>query len=190
METTFSSSFLSFFPSHLVIVHLVWSFNLFNLHASSLLSHSCSSMAVSKLEPELRDSIVSQYGDAVQRVYFNKGLWGLIGIICSTHRSQYSLIIPDFWSIVSLFKDLFLWFHLFLFFLELNDVFLFLKKKNQMSHLRNGAFLWQIKMNVGLSFMAGKHAEPPSNRCLLQATTLQWFIMNPEKKVQFVDVVK
>uniref|UniRef100_A0A665VGV5 Sidoreflexin n=1 Tax=Echeneis naucrates TaxID=173247 RepID=A0A665VGV5_ECHNA len=32
------------------------------------------SMAVSKLEPELRDSIVSQYGDKVQRVYFNKGL--------------------------------------------------------------------------------------------------------------------
>lgn len=51
------------------------------LSLSFSLSHSlplcvlcCSSMAVSKLEPELRDSIVSQYGDAVQRVYFNKGL--------------------------------------------------------------------------------------------------------------------
>lgn len=33
-----------------------------------------SSMAVSKLEPELRDSIVSKYGDKVQKVYFNKGL--------------------------------------------------------------------------------------------------------------------
>uniref|UniRef100_A0A8C9VST6 Sidoreflexin n=1 Tax=Scleropages formosus TaxID=113540 RepID=A0A8C9VST6_SCLFO len=33
-----------------------------------------SSMAVSKLEPELRDAIVSQHGDAVRYVYFNKGL--------------------------------------------------------------------------------------------------------------------
>lgn len=33
-----------------------------------------SSIAVSKLEPELRDSIQSKYGDAVQLVYFNKGL--------------------------------------------------------------------------------------------------------------------
>lgn len=41
--------------------------------ACSLFPQRCS-MAVSKLEPELRDSIVSQYGDAVQRVYFNKGL--------------------------------------------------------------------------------------------------------------------
>lgn len=32
-------------------------------------------MAVSKLEPELRESIVSQYGDRVRFVYFNKGLW-------------------------------------------------------------------------------------------------------------------
>lgn len=39
-------------------------------------SFSNSSMAVSKLEPELRDSIRSQYGDSIQRVYFNKGLWG------------------------------------------------------------------------------------------------------------------
>lgn len=42
-------------------------------------SSSCSSMAVSKLEPELRDSIMSQYGDSVRHVYFNKGLWGLRG---------------------------------------------------------------------------------------------------------------
>uniref|UniRef100_A0A665VFM4 Sideroflexin 2 n=1 Tax=Echeneis naucrates TaxID=173247 RepID=A0A665VFM4_ECHNA len=41
--------------------------------ACSLFPQRCS-MAVSKLEPELRDSIVSQYGDKVQRVYFNKGL--------------------------------------------------------------------------------------------------------------------
>lgn len=46
----------------------VWSV----LTSLSLLCRS--SMAVSKLEPELRDSIVSQYGDAVQHVYFNKGL--------------------------------------------------------------------------------------------------------------------
>uniref|UniRef100_A0A3B3I789 Sidoreflexin n=1 Tax=Oryzias latipes TaxID=8090 RepID=A0A3B3I789_ORYLA len=32
------------------------------------------SMAVSKLEPELRDSIISQYGDSIKQVYFNKGL--------------------------------------------------------------------------------------------------------------------
>uniref|UniRef100_A0A3P9ACB8 Sidoreflexin n=1 Tax=Esox lucius TaxID=8010 RepID=A0A3P9ACB8_ESOLU len=32
------------------------------------------SMAVSKLEPELRESIVSRYGDRVPYVYFNKGL--------------------------------------------------------------------------------------------------------------------
>lgn len=58
---------------------LLWSvFNLslpLSLPLSPILSVlCCSSMAVSKLEPELRDSIVSQYGDAVQRVYFNKGL--------------------------------------------------------------------------------------------------------------------
>ncbi|KAA8581369.1 hypothetical protein FQN60_002950 [Etheostoma spectabile] len=41
--------------------------------ACSLFPQRCS-MAVSKLEPELRDSIMSQYGDGVQRVYFNKGL--------------------------------------------------------------------------------------------------------------------
>lgn len=34
-----------------------------------------SSIAMSKLEPELRDSVRSKYGDAVQLVYFNKGLW-------------------------------------------------------------------------------------------------------------------
>uniref|UniRef100_A0A667YER0 Sideroflexin 2 n=1 Tax=Myripristis murdjan TaxID=586833 RepID=A0A667YER0_9TELE len=41
--------------------------------ACSLFPQNCS-MAVSKLEPELRNSIVSQYGDKVQYVYFNKGL--------------------------------------------------------------------------------------------------------------------
>nr|XP_014350877.1 PREDICTED: sideroflexin-2 [Latimeria chalumnae] len=33
-----------------------------------------SSMAVSKLEPELRDSVMAKFGDKVQYVYFNKGL--------------------------------------------------------------------------------------------------------------------
>uniref|UniRef100_A0A8C1W6M5 Sideroflexin-2-like n=1 Tax=Cyprinus carpio TaxID=7962 RepID=A0A8C1W6M5_CYPCA len=41
--------------------------------ACSLFPQSCS-MAVSKLEPELRESIISQYGDRVSYVYFNKGL--------------------------------------------------------------------------------------------------------------------
>uniref|UniRef100_A0A3B3BMC5 Sidoreflexin n=1 Tax=Oryzias melastigma TaxID=30732 RepID=A0A3B3BMC5_ORYME len=41
--------------------------------ACSLFPQRCS-MAVSNLEPELRDSIVSQYGDSVKQVYFNKGL--------------------------------------------------------------------------------------------------------------------
>uniref|UniRef100_A0A673C194 Sidoreflexin n=1 Tax=Sphaeramia orbicularis TaxID=375764 RepID=A0A673C194_9TELE len=41
--------------------------------ACSLFPQRCS-IAVSKLEPELRDSIVSQCGDSVQYVYFNKGL--------------------------------------------------------------------------------------------------------------------
>lgn len=45
-----------------------------SVHTLPSLSVCCSSIAVSKLEPELRDSIKSQYGDAVQRVYFNKGL--------------------------------------------------------------------------------------------------------------------
>uniref|UniRef100_A0A669ELP0 Sidoreflexin n=1 Tax=Oreochromis niloticus TaxID=8128 RepID=A0A669ELP0_ORENI len=44
------------------------------LFLSVLSSSSCSSMAVSKLEPELRDSIRSQYGDSIRHVYFNKGL--------------------------------------------------------------------------------------------------------------------
>uniref|UniRef100_A0A8C2HRQ0 Sideroflexin 2 n=1 Tax=Cyprinus carpio TaxID=7962 RepID=A0A8C2HRQ0_CYPCA len=41
--------------------------------ACSLFPQRCS-MAVSKLEPELRESIISQYGDRVSYVYFNKGL--------------------------------------------------------------------------------------------------------------------
>lgn len=49
------------------------------LFLSVLSSSSCSSMAVSKLEPELRDSIRSQYGDSIRHVYFNKGLWGQEG---------------------------------------------------------------------------------------------------------------
>lgn len=41
---------------------------------SNLFSVFYSSIAVSKLEPELRDSIRSKHGDTVQLVYFNKGL--------------------------------------------------------------------------------------------------------------------
>uniref|UniRef100_A0A671L4B8 Sidoreflexin n=1 Tax=Sinocyclocheilus anshuiensis TaxID=1608454 RepID=A0A671L4B8_9TELE len=41
--------------------------------ACSLFPQRCS-MAVSKLEPELRESIISQYGEHVSYVYFNKGL--------------------------------------------------------------------------------------------------------------------
>ncbi|KAL7869298.1 hypothetical protein AOLI_G00132860 [Acnodon oligacanthus] len=41
--------------------------------ACSLFPQRCS-LAVAKLEPELRESILSQYGDAVKYVYFNKGL--------------------------------------------------------------------------------------------------------------------
>uniref|UniRef100_A0A8B9GZJ1 Sideroflexin 2 n=1 Tax=Astyanax mexicanus TaxID=7994 RepID=A0A8B9GZJ1_ASTMX len=41
--------------------------------ACSLFPQQCS-MAVSKLEPELRESILSQYGEKVKYVYFNKGL--------------------------------------------------------------------------------------------------------------------
>ncbi|TRY59767.1 hypothetical protein DNTS_027174 [Danionella cerebrum] len=41
--------------------------------ACSLFPQKCS-MAVSKLEPELRESIASRYGDRITHVYFNKGL--------------------------------------------------------------------------------------------------------------------
>ncbi|XP_012692584.2 sideroflexin-2 [Clupea harengus] len=41
--------------------------------ACSLFPQQCS-IAVSKLEPELRESIASKYGDKIQCVYFNKGL--------------------------------------------------------------------------------------------------------------------
>ncbi|KAM6951742.1 sideroflexin-2-like [Aplochiton taeniatus] len=41
--------------------------------ACSLFPQKCS-MAVSQLEPMLRDSIVSSYGDSIKYVYFNKGL--------------------------------------------------------------------------------------------------------------------
>uniref|UniRef100_A0AAY4B6L1 Sideroflexin 2 n=1 Tax=Denticeps clupeoides TaxID=299321 RepID=A0AAY4B6L1_9TELE len=41
--------------------------------ACSLFPQQCS-LATSKLEPELRESITSQYGDKVKYVYFNKGL--------------------------------------------------------------------------------------------------------------------
>ncbi|MCI4384368.1 hypothetical protein PGIGA_G00037890 [Pangasianodon gigas] len=41
--------------------------------ACSLYPQRCS-LSVSKLEPELRESIISQYGDSITHVYFNKGL--------------------------------------------------------------------------------------------------------------------
>lgn len=79
-QSTFWPCFSSFcFPVH--------------IPSSSPLSVSVynSSMAVSKLEPELRDSIVSQYGDTVQRVYFNKGLWGWFAELnFSTHKTEYT----------------------------------------------------------------------------------------------------
>uniref|UniRef100_A0A8C3GB51 Sideroflexin 2 n=1 Tax=Cyclopterus lumpus TaxID=8103 RepID=A0A8C3GB51_CYCLU len=55
-------------------VMMVGAFLVFMVPAACSLFPQRCSMAVSKLEPELRASIVSQYGDAVQRVYFNKGL--------------------------------------------------------------------------------------------------------------------
>ncbi|XP_033840268.1 sideroflexin-2 [Periophthalmus magnuspinnatus] len=41
--------------------------------ACSIFPQQCS-MAVSKLEPELREYIVSKYGESIKYVYFNKGL--------------------------------------------------------------------------------------------------------------------
>ncbi|XP_026771503.3 sideroflexin-2 [Pangasianodon hypophthalmus] len=41
--------------------------------ACSLFPQRCA-LSVSKLEPELRESIISQYGDSITHVYFNKGL--------------------------------------------------------------------------------------------------------------------
>uniref|UniRef100_A0A3B5LA03 Sideroflexin 2 n=1 Tax=Xiphophorus couchianus TaxID=32473 RepID=A0A3B5LA03_9TELE len=55
-------------------VMLVGVFLIFMVPAACSLFPQRCSMAVSKLEPELRDAIVSQYGDKVQLVYFNKGL--------------------------------------------------------------------------------------------------------------------
>uniref|UniRef100_A0A7N6A9W3 Sideroflexin 2 n=1 Tax=Anabas testudineus TaxID=64144 RepID=A0A7N6A9W3_ANATE len=55
-------------------VMMVGVFLIFMVPAACALFPQRCSMAVSKLEPELRDSIISQYGDGVQRVYFNKGL--------------------------------------------------------------------------------------------------------------------
>ncbi|KAJ3608529.1 hypothetical protein NHX12_025576 [Muraenolepis orangiensis] len=55
-------------------VMLVGAFLVFMVPAAcSLFPQNCS-MAVSKLEPELRQSIRSRYGEGVQHVYFNKGL--------------------------------------------------------------------------------------------------------------------
>uniref|UniRef100_A0A8C8HPB1 Sidoreflexin n=1 Tax=Oncorhynchus tshawytscha TaxID=74940 RepID=A0A8C8HPB1_ONCTS len=58
---------ITFFHGPLQVIMVGASLSLF-------LSLSFSSMAVSKLEPELRESILCHYGDSVQYVYFNKGL--------------------------------------------------------------------------------------------------------------------
>uniref|UniRef100_A0AAX7U171 Sideroflexin 2 n=1 Tax=Astatotilapia calliptera TaxID=8154 RepID=A0AAX7U171_ASTCA len=55
-------------------VMLVGGFLIFMVPAACSLFPQRCSMAVSKLEPELRDSIRSQYGDSIRHVYFNKGL--------------------------------------------------------------------------------------------------------------------
>lgn len=68
------------------------------LFLSVLSSSSCSSMAVSKLEPELRDSIRSQYGDSIQHVYFNKGLWGQEGWLeFSIRRTRLNSCVSISW---------------------------------------------------------------------------------------------
>uniref|UniRef100_A0AAQ6A769 Sideroflexin 2 n=1 Tax=Amphiprion ocellaris TaxID=80972 RepID=A0AAQ6A769_AMPOC len=55
-------------------VMMVGAFLIFMVPAACSLFPQRCSMSVSKLEPELRDSIVSRYGSSVQQVYFNKGL--------------------------------------------------------------------------------------------------------------------
>ncbi|XP_078079289.1 sideroflexin-2 [Mustelus asterias] len=55
-------------------VMLVGCFLIFMVPAACSLFPQRCSMTVSKLEPELRDSIITKYGDKVNCVYFNKGL--------------------------------------------------------------------------------------------------------------------
>ncbi|XP_060698493.1 sideroflexin-2 isoform X1 [Hemiscyllium ocellatum] len=55
-------------------VMLVGCFLIFMVPAACSLFPQRCSMKVSKLEPELRDSITAKYGDKVKYVYFNKGL--------------------------------------------------------------------------------------------------------------------
>ena len=38
----------------------------------------CSSIAVSKLEPDLRKSLQEKFGDSLPRVFYNKGLWWML----------------------------------------------------------------------------------------------------------------
>uniref|UniRef100_A0A673C261 Sidoreflexin n=1 Tax=Sphaeramia orbicularis TaxID=375764 RepID=A0A673C261_9TELE len=70
----------SFFSAQITFLHapiqvmMVGMFLVFMVPAACSLFPQRCSIAVSKLEPELRDSIVSQCGDSVQYVYFNKGL--------------------------------------------------------------------------------------------------------------------
>ncbi|XP_051883667.1 sideroflexin-2 isoform X4 [Pristis pectinata] len=55
-------------------VMLVGCFLIFMVPAACSLFPQRCCMATSKLEPELRDSITTKYGDKVKYVYFNKGL--------------------------------------------------------------------------------------------------------------------
>nr|XP_046210284.1 sideroflexin-2 [Oncorhynchus gorbuscha]XP_046210285.1 sideroflexin-2 [Oncorhynchus gorbuscha]XP_046210286.1 sideroflexin-2 [Oncorhynchus gorbuscha]XP_046210287.1 sideroflexin-2 [Oncorhynchus gorbuscha]XP_046210288.1 sideroflexin-2 [Oncorhynchus gorbuscha]XP_046210289.1 sideroflexin-2 [Oncorhynchus gorbuscha] len=64
---------ITFFHGPLQVI-MVGAFLVFMVPAAcSLFPQQCS-MAVSKLEPELRESILCHYGNSVQYVYFNKGL--------------------------------------------------------------------------------------------------------------------
>lgn len=70
---------------------LRWFHQTVDSHFFSVLS---SSIPVSKLEPELRDSIQSKYGDAVKLVYFNKGLWWWDGPEWSVQHTPSSSCFP------------------------------------------------------------------------------------------------
>ncbi|XP_043568987.1 sideroflexin-2 isoform X1 [Chiloscyllium plagiosum] len=64
---------IKFFHAPLQVM-LVGCFLIFMVPAACSLFPQRCSMKVSKLEPELRDSITAKYGDKVKYVYFNKGL--------------------------------------------------------------------------------------------------------------------
>lgn len=77
---------------------LVGGFLIFMVPAACSLFPQRCSMAVSKLEPELRDSIRSQYGDSIRHVYFNKGLWGQEGWLeFSIRRTRLNSCVSISW---------------------------------------------------------------------------------------------